>query len=122
MADEMRGNITARRLKERQDYAAARARQRELNAEAEQNGAGGVVIRDGRPGQRELLKSAPGAPENKALAGPGENKNALSGVDFASTAAKDEAVRAGLTAKDFRGKKPSGASGFTAADVREIRG
>jgi hypothetical protein len=77
-------------------------------------------------------KAAPGPTSNKALPGPDENKsagddtgeapNALSGVDFASDAAAEAAIKAGLTAKDFRGKGPSGARGFTAADVREIAG
>jgi hypothetical protein len=76
---------------------------------------------------RPEAKAAGGAPENKALAGPDENKgdtgaNALSGVDFASDAAAEAAIKAGLTAAAFRGKTPSGTRGFTAADVREIAG
>lgn len=79
-------------------------------------------------------KAGTGPPQDKSLPGPAENKgdtravphlqagHALTGMDFASDAAAEAAVRAGLTAADFRGKEPSGARGFTVADVREIAG
>jgi hypothetical protein len=73
-----------------------------------------------------MRKAAPGPTENKALSGPAENKgdatDALSGVAFASDAAYDAAKEAGLTADSFKGKRKSGASGFTIADVRKLAG
>jgi hypothetical protein len=73
-----------------------------------------------------IRKAATGPTENKALSGPAENKgdatDALSGVAFASDAAYDAAKSANLTAADFKGKKKSGASGYTVADVRKLAG
>lgn len=42
----------------------------------------------------------------------------LAGVDFASDEAGEAAARAGLSRKHFKGRTPSGKSGFTVADVR----
>jgi hypothetical protein len=70
-----------------------------------------------------MRKAAPGPTENKSLSGPAENKgatDALSGVAFASDAAYDAARDAGLTADSFKGKRKSGASGFTVGDVRKL--
>lgn len=43
----------------------------------------------------------------------------LDGVAFASDAAEARAREAGLTWEDFAGMRPSGAGGYTAADVRK---
>lgn len=68
------------------------------------------------------------APENKMLDGPPENKALepepqvipMDQVPFASPQAEGIAEEAGLTGDDFRGRQYSGASGFTAADVRGL--
>ena len=44
----------------------------------------------------------------------------LEGVTFASGAAKDAAVAAGLTAADFEGVKPGGKTGYVTADVEAL--
>lgn len=49
-----------------------------------------------------------------------ESGDALSGVDFASDAARDAAQSAGLTAADFKGASASGANGYTKPDVQAI--
>jgi hypothetical protein len=66
-------------------------------------------------------KSGRGAPANKALEGPGEDKGAgLAGVAFASDEAAELAAGAGLSAKHFAGVQQSGVSGYTVADVRAL--
>jgi hypothetical protein len=125
MANTVAAERAKARLQARMDLAAHRARQAEINAEAEASGAGGVRITDNRTRSRTLVgerKAATGPTENKALSGPAENKGAdtLSGVAFASDAAYDAAKSAGLTTDSFKGKRKSGASGFTVADVRKL--
>ena len=119
----------AETLEQRQERVARDREQEARNAEAlaaEEKRQVDLHRRATRATEGE--KAAAGPPENKALAGPAENKgtdsttNALTGVNFASDAAAEEAIRAGLTAAAFRGRKPSGARGFTVADVREIVG
>jgi hypothetical protein len=44
----------------------------------------------------------------------------LGGVDFASDAAAELAADRGLTADSFAGLEPSGATGYTVADVRGL--
>lgn len=71
------------------------------------------------------VKSGRGAPENKALRGPQENKgpvNPLAGVVFASDEAAELALEKGLTAGTFAGVEPTGATGYTKADVRKLAG
>lgn len=45
---------------------------------------------------------------------------ALKGVDFASDEAAEFAAESNLVAADFEGVTPSGANGYTKADVRHI--
>jgi hypothetical protein len=125
MAHKVARERAKARFQARADLAAHRARQAEINAEVEASGAGGVRITDNRTRLRTVVgrKSTPGPTENKALSGPAENKgatDALSGVAFASDAAYDAAKSAGLTADSFKGKRKSGASGFTVGDVRKL--
>lgn len=54
----------------------------------------------------------PAAPEHRPLY--------LAGVDFASDAAAELAAEQGLTADSFAALTPSGATGFTVADVRGL--
>jgi hypothetical protein len=60
--------------------------------------------------------------ENKALTGAPENKakTGLESVEFASSQARALAEEHSLGPGDFQGRQPSGSSGFTVADVREI--
>jgi hypothetical protein len=44
------------------------------------------------------------------------------GVEFASPRARELAEEAGLTSQSFTGRKPSGAGGYTAGDVRDAMG
>lgn len=46
--------------------------------------------------------------------------NPLAGIDFASDAAAEKAMGAGLTAEDFADREPSGKGGYTARDVDAI--
>lgn len=112
----------ARDLKERQERADAREEQRRINERAVASGAGGqVVIRDDRNQSGTVLAG-------KSLSGPAENKAAksdaggLDSIDFASPQARQAAVDAGLTAKDFGRTDPSSDNGYTAADVRGLIG
>lgn len=68
-------------------------------------------------------KARPGPRKNKALAGAPENKSGVvehTTVDFASDEAAEAAAEAGLTAADFEDYDPSGAGGYTKADVQKI--
>lgn len=65
--------------------------------------------------------------DDKMLRAGGETKtatppNPIGGIDFASDAAAELAAGAGLTAKDFKGKQATGASGFTKRDVQKLIG
>jgi hypothetical protein len=123
MADSLeRRQAEVRFLEEhqRRNDEAAAAEERALAALRQRSTAG--LSHPGSGVTFTAAKAAAGAPENKSLAGPGENKNALSGVDFASDAAAEAAIRAGLTAASFKGVKPSGASGYTKADVQKVIG
>jgi hypothetical protein len=74
------------------------------------------------------VKMAGGAPENKALGGPGSNKSdedgddvdPLTGIAFASPQAEQLAREAELTFKDFSGYEPSKSSGYGSSDVKQI--
>lgn len=71
-------------------------------------------------------KARAGAPANKAIFGAPENKeggpNPLAGIDFASDAAAELAMKGALRVENFKGASPSGANGFTVADVRALIG
>ena len=74
---------------------------------------------------RRAVYAKPAPSEDKMKRQRGRNKltdNSLSKVYFASPTAGKLAAEAKLTAADFRGVKPSGVSGYTAADVRQIIG
>lgn len=115
-----RQEVAAARLRERQERADAHAEQRRINERAEATGAGGVVV-DKRDTSAKPLAG-------KALSGPAENKAAktdggdLDSIDFASPAARQAALDAGLSAKDFKRAEASSDNGFTAADVRGLVG
>lgn len=117
---DYRKHREAIRLKQRQELAARRAKQDEINAAAEAEGPAGVKITD----QRDLGggKSITGVEANKKLDGPAANKAAdqLEGVSFASPAARAAAVEAGLTAESFKRRRASSESGFNKADVARI--
>lgn len=122
---EYRERRAARRQEQAKQYVEHVKKQDQINAEAEAAGAGGIRITDQREQAPRTLvggtKRAGGAPENKALAGPGENKaDELEGVAFASPAARAAADEAGLTAEAFKRKRKSSDSGFTKADVERI--
>jgi hypothetical protein len=121
LAREIRRRIIAsRRLQEKRNAA----------AEAEE------YARQARlPAGRKMLEDW--APENKSLARPARTEevitdpdpaplpepeavDALQGVPFASEKAQELAELAGLTGASFYGMIPSGRTGFTAADVRDI--
>lgn len=68
-------------------------------------------------------KQRPGPRTNKALGGAPENKSGTvthKTVDFASDEAAEAAAEAGLNADDFEGYDPSGAGGYTKADVQKV--
>ena len=74
-------------------------------------------------------KRAAGPKQNKALAGPPENKAepaskpsapTLAGIDFASDEAAEYAAEMWLNVADFAGYEPSGVHGYTKADVRAV--
>lgn len=70
-------------------------------------------------------KAGRGPAENKALAGPPQNKQdgdleTLAGIDFASDEAAEYAAEVGLNVADFAGYEPSGVHGYTKADVRAV--
>lgn len=111
----------AQRLRERQELADARSEQRRINERAEATGAGGVTITDDRSRSGTVLagKAASGPPENKAAK---TDAGGLDSIDFASAAARQAAIDAGLTAKDFKRAEASSDNGFTAADVRGLTG
>ena len=76
---------------------------------------------------KALGKQMKGAPANKMLPGPPENKEAavegadtIEGVRFGSPSAHKKAEEAGLTAAAFKGKRKSSEKGFTLADVERI--
>jgi len=63
-----------------------------------------------------------GLEERTALLAKGEpvDGGALEGIEFASDAASDLALKAELTAEDFSGAEPSGKTGYTKPDVEEL--
>jgi hypothetical protein len=72
------------------------------------------------PGRIEA-KAGTGPAENKAAAGPAENKGQLpDGVKFGSAAAERMAIDEGVTLERLRAAKPTGATGFTVADIRKL--
>jgi hypothetical protein len=86
-----------------------------------------VAIYQREDAMRFLDAKKPLAIESKLGAAPKENKAAPTETEtqFASAAAKEAAEAAGLTVRDFEGHTPSGAKGFTKADVEamtEVRG
>lgn len=60
------------------------------------------------------------APNDAAPASSTASGGELAGVDFASDEAAQAAATAGLTAASFKDQTPSGANGFTKADVTRI--
>jgi hypothetical protein len=56
-----------------------------------------------------------------AAAPPRHRELYLGGVDFASDTAAELAIELGLTADSFAGLEPSGATGYTVADVRGLK-
>lgn len=78
---------------------------------------------EARARKREGAKAATGPAENKALSGPPENKaDATPVVTFASERAAELAAELGLDERAFEGLEPSGATGYTVADVRRAAG
>ena len=65
-------------------------------------------------------KAEDGAPTNKSMTPQTDTKDSLDDVDFASTAAKDAAREANLTAEAFKRRHKSSSYGFTKADVERI--
>lgn len=115
-----RAIIRNRRIQER----------RNAEAQAEEHARQAELRQAGKMRQAYAL-------ENKMLAHRGENKEVetapepeapppkpeaptLKPVPFASARAETLATLAGLTAETFQGLTPSGAGGFTAADVRAV--
>lgn len=89
-------------------------------------GLNGTVYREGQEKELEAAAKEAGVKSNPAWYGEGDDTaagpttattGALDGLDFASDEAAEAASAAGLSAGDFDGMEPSGAGGFTKADV-----
>lgn len=97
----------------------------------EKSGDGGKAASKSEPESEHGYKGKMLTPDelaNKSATGPASNKSgtgtitapSTGPVPYASDAARDASVAADLTYADFTGKTPTGANGFTKADVEAI--
>jgi len=118
--DIRRAMIKSRRLQEKRNAEAEaeeHARQAEMTQAAKMRRA--YAQENKMLAHRAENKEVETAPEPKAPP-PEPEAPTLEPVEFASARAETLAELAGLTAETFRGLTPSGAGGFTAADVRAL--